>query len=72
MPIFAGEYELFINVFVGLAVLIYFVTAKDNEKRVHLVLVLAGFFALSYLFGLNFFVLQPFILGWLVLSGQIS
>ncbi|GEM_PF-3516788 len=69
MGFFPPIYESIINTLVYLAIGVYFLTAENNEKRVHLLVIVGGFFALSYLFELDFFALQAFIAGWVILAG---
>lgn len=69
MAFFSPVYGVVVDVLVLLASLAYLATAKSNEKRLEFLAGLAGFYALIYLFGVDFIALQFFLMAWLIFVG---
>ena len=63
----SSVYNWVVDALVYLAIAVYFLKAKDNSERFHLIVVLAGFFALDGMIG-DVFLSRLFIAGWLVLT----
>lgn len=69
MAFFPPIYETTVNALVFLAIAAHFLSAKDNEERLKLILVVGGFFALLFLFENDFFFVQTLVIAWLVVTG---
>lgn len=69
MGLFPPLYEQIVTILIYFAVIIHFVAADNNSGRLHFLVVLVGFLALSEMFKENFFLLQAILVGWLILVG---
>jgi|SRR3989344_3428220 len=69
MDLLPESYSQIINLLIYLAIALHFIFAGNNDNRFKFLIVLSGFFALSLFFGDNFLILQPFVIGWLILTG---
>jgi len=58
-------YKLVVTVLVYFAILVYFITGKNNMDRLHFLLVIIGFFALDSYIN-DIFVSELFIAAWLI------
>lgn len=62
-------WNLAIMALIAVAIVIHFVARRTAMERLHLIVIVAGFFATLYIFQDNWFVAQTFIVIWVILSG---
>lgn len=69
MEAFFEGYNLIVNILIVGAIIVHFLTRRNNEERVYLLVAVVGFFALLYIFSNDWYVAQAFIAAWVIFIG---
>ena len=69
MGFFPPIYESIVNILIYIAIAANLLSAKDNEERIKIGVIVVGFFSLLFLFPNDFFLAQTLIAAWLILTG---
>jgi len=62
-------YNGIVNLLIFGAIIVHFLTRKNIEERIQLVIVVIGFFVLGAIFSNDWYVAQAFIAAWVIFMG---
>ena len=65
---FLSWYDLILNILIFFAIVVHMLVCKNNTQRLHMIIIVIGFFAILYFFEANFFIAQTVIVMWVIFN----